>query len=557
MELAKKDREARVMAAENALQKAQMEQMRAMLLANGLSMSTFGQGTSAQAMANSYPCSQPNTTSRPQFDTPNRKRHSSQQLGREAKDARVQTRTTPIQTSQDHSRPHPGSNREPVQSATSKVQAKGTFTVTNDKAMRQEIEIALESMNGDTFRGSLTRTEVKHCIYRECLGFEDFDNFDGVRFGFNSVPIVKIKLVTAINVDELYHMQHFNFRRKTSRQGKTHVDVIRCKIRGLRNPETSVGAQPETSLPQSSFDEGVRIIKIDGCDYKIPENVLIQFLSDFGEIQSEVLEDLFEDGICPASASGGLNRTGIYSVKIKLSRDIPQILPILGKRIKIHYKGIQKLCLNCFGPHPKRVCQSKKTEWKEYITKFMFENANIPRELYGTWFNKGQSGLDEEMEFECDYTKPQLEITLPRNDAHTATAEWIATTPVTAPAPTTTDVEAAASKPNVEYTPVNTNKTIPTYPDDLTNEPKKSDFLVPETRAQHERMIDRLIKGGSLLGEAEQIIASRSLAFNKACREHKKLAGKPSKWVEKSQKGQNRKKNQSKRATGNGDDYAN
>ena len=64
---------------------------------------------------------------------------------------------------------------------------------------------------------------------------------------------------------------------------------------------------------------------------------------------------------------------------------------------------------------------------------------------------------------------------------------------------------------------------------------------MPETRAEHERMIDRLIKGGSLLVEAKKIIASRSVAFNKACREHKKLAGKPSKWIEKSQKGQNKK----------------
>jgi hypothetical protein len=103
-----------------------------------------------------------------------------------------------------------------------------------------------------------------------------------------------------------------------------------------------------------------------------------------------------------------------------------------------------------------------------------------------------------------------------------------------------------------------TQKNNPTYPDDLTNEPKKADFLVPETRAEHERMIDMLIKGGSLLVEAEKIIASRSVAFNKACREHKKkLAGKPSKWIEKSQKGQNKKKNRSKRVILMEEDHVN
>ncbi len=57
-----------------------------------------------------------------------------------------------------------------------------------------------------------------------------------------------------------------------------------------------------------------------------------------------------------------------------------------------------------------------------------------------------------------------------------------------------------------------------------SNEPKQVDFLVPGTKAEHEQMIDRLIQGGSLLGEAEQIIASRKTAFNKALKEFKKQA---------------------------------
>jgi hypothetical protein len=79
---------------------------------------------------------------------------------------------------------------------------------------------------------------------------------------------------------------------------------------------------------------------------------------------------------------------------------------------------------------------------------------------------------------------------------------------------------------------------------ELDCEPKKSDYLVPVTRAEEDEMIDKLIHGGSLLGEAEQIIASRKLAFNKTCSKFKKAAGKPSKWVSKSKKGKNKKKNQ-------------
>ena len=535
------------MAAENALQRVQMEQMRAMLVANGLN--TPGnepvQGTSAQALANSYPFSQPNLTPSVKLNTPSRKRHSSQQLERSAKDARVYSGVRPVTPPRDRGLVRRSDNLGA--SVMSNLQVKGTFEVSNEKAMRQEIEIALETMNGETFRGSLTRTEVKHNIYRECLGFEDFENFDGVRFGFNRVPIIKIKLVTPINVDELYPIQHFVFKRKTSRQGRTHVDTIQCKIQGLRHPSSSAVHRPDSALSQESIDEGIRILKIDGCDYKIPEGVLIQFLSSYGEIMSEILEDLFEDGICPESTSGGLNRTGIYSVKIKLKRDIPQILPILGKKIKIHYKGIQKLCPRCFGPHPKQVCHSKKIEWKDYISRFMLENKVIPKELYGKWFNselQTRIRQADTVESDSEADRPQIEISLPPNDPTTATADWVKSQGVITDSAANS---AVGPKPVVKNTPVNLNRLVQTYPDDMSNEPKKADFRVPETRAEHEKMIDSLIKGGTLLGEAEQIIASRITAFNKACREHKKMSGKPSKWIEKSQKGQNKKKNQSQR----------
>ncbi len=42
------------------------------------------------------------------------------------------------------------------------------------------------------------------------------------------------------------------------------------------------------------------------------------------------MEDLFDEGGNPDSESCGTNRTGHYLVKIKLNKDIPQLLPFLG-----------------------------------------------------------------------------------------------------------------------------------------------------------------------------------------------------------------------------------
>jgi hypothetical protein len=52
--------------------------------------------------------------------------------------------------------------------------------------------------------------------------------------------------------------------------------------------------------------------------------------------------------------------------------------------------------------------------------------------------------------------------------------------------------------------------------------PNKADFLVPSNAEEHKAMSSRLIKAGTLPAEAEQIIAMRKSAYNKACREFKK-----------------------------------
>ena len=39
--------------------------------------------------------------------------------------------------------------------------------------------------NDGNFTGTITMTEAKHGIYRDCLGFVDFKNFDGVRFSLD------------------------------------------------------------------------------------------------------------------------------------------------------------------------------------------------------------------------------------------------------------------------------------------------------------------------------------------------------------------------------------
>ena len=37
------------------------------------------------------------------------------------------------------------------------------------------------------------------------------------------------------------------------------------------------------------------MVKIEGCDYKISEEMLLSWLAEYGEVQSELVEDVFDD----------------------------------------------------------------------------------------------------------------------------------------------------------------------------------------------------------------------------------------------------------------------
>ena len=52
--------------------------------------------------------------------------------------------------------------------------------------------------------------------------------------------------------------------------------------------------------------------------------------------------------------------------------------------------------------------------------------------------------------------------------------------------------------------------------------PSPGDYLVPTNLVEHNLVVARLVSAGTLPAEAEQTIALRKAAFNKAVREYKK-----------------------------------
>ena len=72
---------------------------------------------------------------------------------------------------------------------------------------------------------------------------------------------------------------------------------------------------------------------------------------------------------------------------MKLVKNIPQFLPVYGRRIRIYYKGINKLCTQCFGKHNRRSCTNQKVPWINYVRDYMFDNDEVKEQLYGKWWD--------------------------------------------------------------------------------------------------------------------------------------------------------------------------
>jgi hypothetical protein len=113
-------------------------------------------------------------------------------------------------------------------------------------------------------------------------------------------------------------------------------------------------------------------------------------MEKLGVLVTEITEDRVNldsetDSDADDNPDGFSVGTGTYSVRMRLHSDLPQFVPICGKRIRLYYKGITKQCTNCFGPHIRKNCNSPRVQWIEYVSNFMSNHDHIPSDYYGKW----------------------------------------------------------------------------------------------------------------------------------------------------------------------------
>ncbi len=204
-------------------------------------------------------------------------------------------------------------------SRTSKPIRKSIFTTKKpDGAFRDEIVVEIQTLDDKPFKGSITPKEASWTIFEDVLGFKQADLI-GFYFAYSGCPIVTFKLKEQFNIDSPESFKEFNVKRKCRIGNEEKTAILRCKVRG-------------DCTNQNYQDEGFRWVKVEGCEYRLEEKQIIDWLSHFGEVKSELSEDT-NDGLDDSSDDLPPVGNEIYSVRMKLERDMPQLIPMHGKRI--------------------------------------------------------------------------------------------------------------------------------------------------------------------------------------------------------------------------------
>lgn len=78
---------------------------------------------------------------------------------------------------------------------------------------------------------------------------------------------------------------------------------------------------------------------VNSCDNRIMASTILAALAQYSEILSELVEDVSED----EDDYEDTNATRVHSVKMHLSRHIPQFIPLDGRHVKVYHR-ISRSC---------------------------------------------------------------------------------------------------------------------------------------------------------------------------------------------------------------------
>ena len=257
--------------------------------------------------------------------------------------------------------------------------------------VKDVITVECQKLNGKQFNGTVNYSEAKSKIFKDGLGLNT-SLLSQVKLSYNKCPVVTFKLNSEINVIQSVKSSSFKFTRMYHSKGELVTDEIECKVIGMDPPEARRQRNERNERNHSNLNQNPSqhtnsiheaIVKIEGCDSLESAIQIKNCLVYYGDLLSDVKESTHYDPDPNAQPVGN----GIYNIKMRLLRQIPNYIPAAGKKIRISYEECTYLCSNCFRVHSRKNCQNPKVRWIDYVKRFISNNEKIQEDWYGKWWN--------------------------------------------------------------------------------------------------------------------------------------------------------------------------
>jgi hypothetical protein len=238
--------------------------------------------------------------------------------------------------------------------------------------MRDRITVDILKIDKNDFKGTISPIEAKNLIYINTLGL-DRNLLHSLDISFKGHIVITYRLREQINVDTTFESEDFVFE-IDSGSGRS---LLRGKIRGLRIQSHHQYHQHQHPM--------TRWVKLENCQWAFGEEKILEWLSKFGKPLTPLEEETYSFGSNDEDDCQDAVGTGNLSAKMTIEQEIPQFLPIMGPKVPVYYRGITKLCINCYQPgHIKKNCKNPTVGWIDYVQKFKEEN-DFSDDLYGNW----------------------------------------------------------------------------------------------------------------------------------------------------------------------------
>ena len=250
----------------------------------------------------------------------------------------------------------------------------------SDNTGYDRIVISPTHFNNQPFNGFIKDEEAE--TISKAIGLHELDNHHGTSFyrSEKDVLFVTFKLKRNMTYLEILDSVHKYFWfDKESKAG--NLDRISGQVVNPPMEEDDDDSSEEMDrsqpnpLTNSGNKDNSKEVRIDGCNYELSSLEITSWINQYGEVTSEL-----EEIATTRESDGKIIGTGSYTLKVRLNRLIPNIIPMHGLKIKFSYQSIIKQVSNCYEYHRYKREESKTCKKKTYdhcIEKFQENNPKI------------------------------------------------------------------------------------------------------------------------------------------------------------------------------------